>query len=92
MKIYKGKGRKGKCSNDRGITVSSNAGKVYERIINDRSMKKANISDAQAGGKKGRATTDHLLILKETIKHNRKKGMHKSYASWMSLKHTTKHG
>ena len=75
-KIYKGKGRKGKCSNDRGITVSSNAGKVYERIINDRSMKKANISDAQAGGKKGRATTDHLLILKETIKHNRKKGMH----------------
>jgi hypothetical protein len=73
-KIYKGKGQKGKCSNERGITVSSNIGKLYERIINERSLKKINISSAQAGGKKGTATTDHLMILKETIKHNRENG------------------
>ena len=73
-KIYKGKGKKGKCSNDRGITVSSNVGKVYERIINERSMKMVNISDAQAGGKRGAATTDHLLILKETIQNHKNKG------------------
>ena len=73
-KIYKGKGEKGKCSNERGITVSSNIGKVYERIINDRSLEKVNITHAQAGGKKGTATTDHLLILKETIRHHRENG------------------
>ena len=73
-KIYKGKGKKGKCSNDRGITVSSNVGKVYERIINERCIKMVNISDAQAGGKKGSATTDHLLLLKETIQHHKTKG------------------
>jgi hypothetical protein len=66
-KIYKGKGTKGKCSNERGITVSSNMGKAYERIINQRSISLVNISDAQAGGEKGRATTDHLMVLKETI-------------------------
>ena len=34
--MYKGKGIKGKCSNERGITLSSNFGKLYERIINER--------------------------------------------------------
>ncbi len=66
-RLYKGKGQKGKCSNERGITVASNVGKVYERIINNRATKMAKISDAQAGGKAGRSTTDHLLILKDII-------------------------
>ena len=33
IRLYKGKGVKGKCSNERGITLASNVGKVYERII-----------------------------------------------------------
>ena len=33
IRLYKGKGQKGKCSNERGITLASNVGKVYERII-----------------------------------------------------------
>jgi hypothetical protein len=70
-RLYKGKGTKGKCSNELGITVASNMGKFFERIINDRALKEAIITDAQAGGKKGRATTDHLLVLKETIKQVR---------------------
>ncbi len=70
-RLYKGKGKKGQCSNERGITVASNVGKLYERIINNRATQITNISDAQAGGKIGRSTTDHLLILKEIINTQR---------------------
>ena len=42
-------------------------GKVFERIINNRALKQIEMSQAQAGGRKGRATVDHLLILKELI-------------------------
>ncbi len=66
-RLYKGKGIKGKCSAERGITLASNIGKLYERIINNRALKQINITDAQAGGRKGRATVDHLLITKEII-------------------------
>ena len=72
-RIYKNKGTKGKCSNERGITVSSNFGKLFERIINDRAKKVTIVSDAQAGGKKRRSTTDHLLILKELIRDQKRK-------------------
>ena len=64
-RLYKGKGKKGKCSNERGITLASNFGKVFERLLNNRATPRINLSDAQAGGTKGRATTDHILILKE---------------------------
>ena len=66
-RLYKGKGQRGKCSNERGITVASNMGKLFERIVNERAKKEVTISDAQAGGKEKRATTDHLLILKEVV-------------------------
>ena len=66
IRLYKGKGKKGLCANERGITLASNMGKLYERIINNRIMNKINITEAQAGGKKGQSTTDHLLRLKDT--------------------------
>ena len=66
-RLYKGKGTKGKCSNERGITLSSNFGKLYERMINERILSEINITYAQAGGKKGSATVDHILIAKELI-------------------------
>ena len=66
--IYKGKGIKGKCSSERGISISSNMGKVFERIINERTKEHLNISDMQGGGKKGANTVDHILALKEAIK------------------------
>jgi hypothetical protein len=71
----------GKCSNERGITCASNMGKTMERILDKRARKKVKISDAQAGGKEKRATTDHLLILKETIKLQsaRKKPIYLAY-------------
>ena len=77
-RLYKGKGMKGKCSNERGITLASNIGKMFERLVNNRISPIVNMSDAQAGGMKGRATTDHILALKELI-NIAKKIMKKSY-------------
>jgi hypothetical protein len=72
-RLYKGKGTRGKCSNERGITVASNMGKLFERLVNERAKKKVTVSDAQAGGKEKRATTDHLLILKEIVTSQKEK-------------------
>ena len=66
-RLYKGKGKKSKCANERGITVTTNIGKVYERIIDNRTRPHIQISEAQAGGREGRSTTDHLTMLKESI-------------------------
>ncbi len=52
IRLYKGKGTNGKCSNERGITLASNFGKVFERIINNRITKTINMTEVQAGGKK----------------------------------------
>ncbi len=80
-RLYKGKGEKGKCSNERGITLSSNFGKVYERIINERTKQQINMSEYQAGGSKGRATVDHILIMKEVINYlkNKKKSIYVAF-------------
>ena len=40
---------------------------MFERLVNNRINPVVNMSDAQAGGIKGRATVDHILILKEII-------------------------
>ena len=74
IRLYKGKGVKGKCSNERGITLASNVGKVYERIINERVKSKLYITKAQAGGKAGCSTADHLIVLKQAIKEICKNG------------------
>ena len=74
IRLYKGKGTKGKCSNERGITLASNIGKVYERIINERVKKVVQITEAQAGGIPGSATVDHLIVMKQTINEIKNKG------------------
>ena len=67
-RLWKNKGIKGKCSNERGITLSTNYGKVYERLVNERVIEMVNISDDQAGGKRGSATVDHIVLAKEIIR------------------------
>ena len=61
IRIYKGKGKKGKCSNERGITLSSNLGKLFERVINNRIKEVINMTPNQGGGIKGKSTSDHLI-------------------------------
>ena len=65
--LYKGKGDPETLSNGRGITVSSNLGKLFERIINNRATNIIPFSEAAAGGRRGRGTTDQLFILKSII-------------------------
>ena len=48
-------------------------GKIFERIINNRISKVVNISEAQAGGQKGKATADHFLILNTIIQTHKNK-------------------
>ena len=79
--LYKGKGKKGKCSNERGITLSSNMGKFLERIIDGRCKQEIKITENQAGGQKGAATVDHILALKELIK----KGNNKVYLVYLDV-------
>ena len=73
IRIYKGEGKKGKCSNERGITLSSNSGKLFERIINNRIKEVINITPNQGGGNKGKSTADHLLRIINFIKTNKLK-------------------
>ena len=72
ISIYKGKGKRGKCSSERGITIGSNVGKFFERIINERANKLVRISEYQGGGKKGSSTVDHLTTLHEVIRIGKK--------------------
>ena len=60
IRLYKGKGVKGKCSNERGLTLSSNLGKLYERIINNKITPALKMTNCQGGGKKGVSTADHI--------------------------------
>ena len=71
IRIYKGKGKKGKCSNERGITLSSNSRKLFERIINNRIKEVINMTLNQGGGIKGKS--DHLLRIINFIKANKLK-------------------
>ena len=73
IRIYKGKGQKGKCSNERGITLASNTGKLFERILDIRIKDNIDMTEAQAGGQKGKATADHLNIINSIITHNKYK-------------------
>ena len=70
IRIYKGKG---KCCSERGITLSSNLGKLFERFINNKIIGKINITECQEGGKKGTSTPDHLKIINTYIKTMRRK-------------------
>ena len=71
--MYKGKGVKGKCNNERGITLSSNLGKLYERIINNKITPDLKMTNCQGGGKKGVSTADHIKKLSTYIKNMRKR-------------------
>ena len=84
IRIYKGKGIKGKCSSERGITLSSNVGKTFERIINQRIEGALNITDEQAGGRKGKSKVDHIAALQTIIEWN-KNGKKPTYITFLDV-------
>ena len=67
LRLFKGKGKKGMCINERGITLASNFGKLFERMISARNKPCLDVTDAQVGGRAGSATIDHLLIIQQAI-------------------------
>jgi hypothetical protein len=85
IRIYKGKGIKGKCSNERGITLSSNMGKIFERMLDQRIKNSINITEAQAGGQRGKATSDHLLIINSLIQQNKLKHNKTTYIALLDV-------
>jgi hypothetical protein len=79
IRIYQGKGDKGKYSNEKGITLSSNMGKLFERLINNIIKHKVTLTEAQTGGQHGKATSVHINFLKSIINHSKatKKNLHR---------------
>ena len=75
IRIYKGKGTKGKCSNERGITLSSNMGKSFERIINNRIQTQITMTPNQGGSQKGKATVGYILRIQNIINTLDKSGI-----------------
>ena len=73
IRIYKGKGMKGQCKNERGITLASNVGKLFERLINNRIKHTLRFTEAQAGGQEGKNVADHIIILNNAINQNKHK-------------------
>ena len=65
--LYKGKGDREFMQNRRGITLTSNVEKLFERVINNRLVKILEFSEGRAGGRKQRSTVDQLFILKSLI-------------------------
>ena len=65
--IWKGKGDRENMKNQRGITVSSAIGTIPEEVVFRRAAKVMNFTQAQAGGKKGASTADHVFTLRNII-------------------------
>ena len=65
--VWKGKGDRESMNNQRGITVSSAIGTIAEELVYNRIMAKVNFTQAQAGGKKGASTADHVFVLRNVI-------------------------
>jgi hypothetical protein len=65
--------------------LSSNFGKLLERIINMRVIKLIKMSNNQAGGRKGRSTAEHIVLLQEII-NNIKKRKKTAYIVFLDVK------
>ncbi|PFX32102.1 LINE-1 retrotransposable element ORF2 protein [Stylophora pistillata] len=66
--LYKNKGVKSECSNYRGITLLSVAGKILARILLNRlvpTIAEENIPESQCGFRANRGTTDIVFVLRQ---------------------------
>ena len=69
--IYKNKGKQKDLVNQRGIFLTPIAYKLFERlVINRTSDVTKNINLLQAGGRKGRSTSDQTFILRSLMNHS----------------------
>ena len=67
--LYKNKGNKPECSNYRGITLLSIAGKMLARVLLNRlilMIAQENMPESQCGFKSNRRTADVIFVLRQT--------------------------
>ena len=66
--LYKNMGEKSDCSNYRGITLLSIAGKILARVLLNRlipALAKDNLPETQCGFRANRGTTDMVFVLRQ---------------------------
>ena len=95
INLGKGKGDSEVLTNKRGITLTSNVGKLFERVANNRLLKVLTFSEAQAGGRPERGPVDQLFVLYEVLKQRKAEGkqtfcafldVHKAYdQAWRDI-------
>jgi exonuclease III len=66
--LPKGNKNPHKLENKRSITLADVACKIFERLMLNRLAHKIPFTEAQAGARKGRSTTDQVFILKSVIR------------------------
>lgn len=67
INLDKGKGDPQLLSNKRGISLTSNLGKLFERVVNNRVKQYLQFTQAQAGGREGKSCVDHIFVIKSVI-------------------------
>ena len=68
VSLYKNKGEKSECSNYRGITLLSIAGKILARILLNRLIRtiaQENTPESQCGLGSNRGTADMIFVLRQ---------------------------
>jgi hypothetical protein len=86
--MYKRTGSRSLCASYRPITLAVVVSKVYERVLQDRSMKHLEvhrtIPDEQAAFRAGRSAIDHVFVLSEIIAQRRERQQH-TYLAFLDL-------
>ena len=75
ISIDKGKKNKDLLSNKRGISLSNNICKLFERVINNGIKGTLQFTEAQAGLIENRAAVDLIFTLKAIIQNRTSKGL-----------------
>ena len=86
VSLYKNKGVKPDCSNYRGITLLSVAGKILARVLDKLipTIAEENLSESQCGFRENRGTTDMIFVLHQLQVKCRKQNMG-LYAAFIDL-------
>ena len=85
VSLYKNKGEKSECSNYRGITLLSIAGKILARVLLNRhipTIAQENTSESQCGFRSNRRTVDMIFVLRQIQKKCREQniGLYAAFA------------
>ena len=87
VSLYKNKGEKSDCSNYRGVTLLSIAGKILARVLLDRlipAIAEEVLPESQCGFRANRGTTDMIFVLRQIQEKCREQNM-ALYAAFIDL-------